>query len=158
MKIIVNMSDARVSKDTTDVLVTYSLGSCIGVTMYDPIHKVGGMLHYQLPNSKENANAPARNPYMFADTGLQLLVDQMLQQGADKKNIKVKVAGGAQMLNDAKMFSIGKRNHAAAKQLLWKFGMFVEKEEVGGQNARTIFLNVADGVLTVKSQGQDHVL
>ena len=72
MKIIVDISDARVSKDPGDELVTYSLGSCIGVTVHDPVSKIGGMLHYQLPSGRMDSDKANKNPLMFADTAMVL--------------------------------------------------------------------------------------
>jgi chemotaxis protein CheD len=153
LKIIVDISDARVSKDPNDELITYSLGSCIGVALYDPATKIGGMLHYQLPSGRMDSAKAAKNPMMFADTGMKYLVDKMLAMGVNKKRLKIKIAGGAQVMNDAKTFQIGKRNYAAIRQILWKNGMFIDAEDVGGKNARNLSLTLADGTVEVKSQG-----
>ena len=153
MKIIVNISDARVSNDPNDELITYSLGSCIGVTLHDPATKIGGMLHYQLPSARMDSAKANKNPLMFADTGMKYLVDKMLALGANKKRLNIKIAGGAQVMNDAKTFQIGKRNHAAIRQILWKNGMFIDSEDIGGKNARNLSLRIADGTVEVKSQG-----
>ncbi len=77
MKIIVNISDAGVSKNPGDELITYSLGSCIGVAVHDPVTKIGGMLHYQLPSGRMDTGKAAKNPMMFADTGMKYLIDKM---------------------------------------------------------------------------------
>ncbi len=153
MKIIVNISDARVSNDPNDELITYSLGSCIGVTLHDPATKIGGMLHYQLPSARMDPAKANKNPLMFADTGMKYLIDKMLALGANKKRLKVKIAGGAQVMNDADTFQIGKRNYAAIRQILWKNGMFIDAEDIGGKNARNLSLQIADGTVEVKSQG-----
>ena len=158
MKIIVNISDARVSSDPNDELVTYSLGSCIGVALYDQATRIGAMLHYQLPSARMDSAKADKNPLMFADTGMKYLVDKMLALGVNKKRLQVKIAGGAQVMNDAKTFQIGKRNHAAIRQILWKNGMFIDAEDVGGQNARNLSLQVADGIVQVKSQGETRQL
>ena len=154
MKVIVDISDARVSNDPADVLVTYSLGSCIGVALYDPVVKAGGMIHYQLPSSKQDSNGGQKNPMMFADTGMELLMNRMFALGAEKKRMKVRVAGGAQMMNDAQIFNIGKRNYAALRQILWKNGMFIDAEDVGGGAARTLYLNIENGEVSIKTQGE----
>jgi chemotaxis protein CheD len=153
VKIIVNISDARVSNDLNDELVTYSLGSCIGVALYDPITKSGGMLHYQLPNGQMDPDKARQNPMMFADTGMKFLIDKMTAMGVNRKQLKIKIAGGAQVMNDAKTFQIGKRNYAAIRQILWKNGMFIDAEDIGGHNARNLSLRIADGTVQVKSQG-----
>jgi chemotaxis protein CheD len=124
--IVVNVSDAKLSDDVEDVIATYSLGSCIAVSLYDPVKKIGGMLHFQLPSSSIDATRAKQLPTMFADTGMDYLLKQMEGLGAQRKRMKVKIAGAAQMLNDAAMFNIGKRNHAAIRKLLWQQGMFID--------------------------------
>ena len=158
MKVIVDISDARYSNKCGDELITYSLGSCIGVAMHDPATKATGLLHYQLPNSKTHASGNSKNPLMFADTGVAYLVDKLTSMGANPKRLKVKVAGGAQIMNDAKMFNIGKRNHSAIRQILWKKGIFIEAEEVGGNKARTMTVRVSDGAVVIKSEGKERML
>lgn len=150
MKIIVGVSDAKVSKDAADVLVTYSLGSCIGVCLYDAAATVAGLLHFQLPSSSLDADRARANPLMFADSGLQWILREMESRGARKRRLKVKLAGGAQMLNDAALFNIGKRNHAAIRKTLWQQGIFVESEAVGGTVPRTLLMSVQDGAVTLK--------
>lgn len=154
MKLIVDISDARCSRDPQDVLVTYSLGSCIGVALYDQNTQVGGMLHYQLPSAKMDRNSSQKNPMMYADTGMTHLLQAMERDGANKKRMKVKIAGGAQIMNDAKIFNIGKRNYAAIRQFLWKNGMFIDAEDVGGRTARTMYLRLEDGKVMIKQQGK----
>jgi chemotaxis protein CheD len=151
--VTVSISDAQVIADPGDVLVTYSLGSCIGVAVYDPVSKVAGMLHYQLPSASMDAKRAAEQPCMFADTGMENLLHQVLSAGGMKKRLKVKLAGGAQMFDDGGVFSIGKRNHAAIRKVLWQQGLLIEKEDVGGSSPRTMYLAAADGACTIKSGG-----
>lgn len=158
MKIIVDISDARVSQELSDELVTYSLGSCLGVAVYDRATKTGGMLHFQLPSSVDNESRAKTRPFMYADTGMAWLIQQFEQRGVEKKRLTVKVAGGAQMMNDANMFNIGKRNYLAFRKLLWKHGMFIDGEDVGGRTARNLTLRVSDGAVMVKSQGKETVI
>jgi chemotaxis protein CheD len=152
--IVVSISEARVSKDPADQIVTYSLGSCIGVALYDPVNKCGGMLHYQLPTSTLDAARAQANPCMFADTGMKHLLGELEAMGVQKRRLKVKLAGGAEILNDNGMFSIGRRNHAAIRKILWQHGMLLDGEDVGGSSARTIYLDIADGGLTIKTNGK----
>ncbi len=153
MKVVVDISDAQVSNKPDDVIITYSLGSCIGVSLYDQQAKVGGMLHFQLPSAKVDIAKSKTNPMMFADTGMNHLVEKMAALGGVKKRMTVKIAGGAQMMSGAKAFQIGKRNYASIRQLLWKNGMFIDSEDIGGEAARTMTLNVADGDVQIKSKG-----
>ena len=157
-RIIVDISDAKVSNEPADVLVTYSLGSCIGVCLYDPGVNIGGMLHYQLPNSTMDAERAKEKPLMFADTGMKILIDKMLSMGAKKKRMQVKIAGGASMDSGPDGFDIGKRNHLAIKKILWQNGMFIDAEDVGGTSARNMYMNIANGAVTVKAKGREKSL
>ena len=154
MTIVVNVSDAKVSADPAAVVTTYSLGSCIGVTMYDPVMRCGGMLHYQLPTSTLDAARARANPCMFADTGIIYLLEQLYLLGAEKKRLKVRLAGGAEIIDTHGVFNIGRRNHAAVRKLLWQHGLFVQAEDVGGSAPRNLYLHIADGTTTIRSAGE----
>ncbi len=152
-KTIVNVSDAKASNDPADLLTTYSLGSCIGVCLYDSATHTGGMLHYQLPDSKMDPERAQKKPFMFADTGMKILLGKLLSMGANKKRIQIKIAGGAEMNTGPKGFNIGKRNYLAIRKILWKNGMFIDAEDVGGFLPRNVYMNIADGAVTVRSNG-----
>lgn len=152
-KITVGISDAKVSDNPQDILETYSLGSCIGVCLYDTTTNIGGMLHYQLPNSTMNPERAKENPLMFADTGMMFLIDQMLAMGVKKKRLLVKIAGGASMDSGPNGFDIGKRNYLAIKKILWQHGMFIDAEDVGGNSARNMYMDIADGSVKIRVNG-----
>jgi chemotaxis protein CheD len=148
--VAIQTSDARSSADPGHVLTTRSKGACIGVCLYDPQARVAGLLHYELPSASLDPMKARSNPFMFADTGMTLLLAEMEALGAQRKRIKVKLAGGAEA--GAGPAQIGKRNHAAIRKILWQQGMFIAAEEVGGTAARTLRLRVADGELTIESE------
>lgn len=152
-KIMVQVSDAKVSNSPADVVATYSLGSCIAVCLYDPAVKAGGMLHYQLPDSKIDPQRAADKPLMFADTGIKFLVKKLETLDVNKKRMQVKIAGGAEMSTGPKGFDIGKRNYLAIRKVLWKHGMFIDAEDVGGNSPRNMYLNIDTGAVTVRSNG-----
>ncbi|MHC4551768.1 MAG: chemotaxis protein CheD [Planctomycetota bacterium] len=152
------MSDAKVSKNPADVLATYSLGSCIAVCLYDAANRIGGMIHYQLPDSKIDAQRAAEKPLMFADTGMKMLLNKMLKLGAIKKRMQVKISGGAAMNIGPKGFDVGKRNYMAIRKILWKQGMIIDGEDVGGESPRNMYLNVETGDVTVRSRGLEKAL
>jgi chemotaxis protein CheD len=154
MKKIVGIAAMEVCKDLHTGLITYSLGSCIGVTIYDPVAKVGGLLHYMLPESQIDPYKAQKNPFMFADTGIPLLFREAYRYGALKSRIIVKVAGGSQILDDTGFFNIGKRNYMALRKILWKNNILIEAEDIGGQVSRTIRLDVATGKVWVKYSGE----
>lgn len=150
-KIIVNVSDAKVSNNPVDVLATYSLGSCIAVCLYDPATHIGGMLHYQLPSSTLEPDRAQKKPFMFADSGMKIMIEKLLSMGAHKRRMQVKIAGGAAMDTGPQGFDIGKRNHLALRKILWQNGMFLDDEDVGGSSPRNMYMNLDDGSVTVKS-------
>ena len=152
-RIVIGISDAGVSDNPSDVLATYSLGSCIGVCLFDPVMTIGGMLHFQLPNSTMDAKRAGKEPLMFADTGMNYLIREMTSKGAKRNRMQVKIAGGAAMDIGPKGFDIGKRNYLALKKILWQNGMFLNAEDIGGNQARNLFMNVADGAVTIRSNG-----
>ena len=154
-RIIIHVSDAKVSNSQADILTTYSLGSCIGVCLYDASTHIAGMLHYQLPDSKMDIERAKHKPFMFADTGLKIVVEKMVDMGAKRKRMQVKIAGGASMDSGPKGFDIGKRNHLALRKIMWKNGMFIDAEDIGGATPRNMYMNVENGTVTVRSNGME---
>ena len=157
-RIVVDISDAKVSSSPDAVLTTYSLGSCIGVALFDPVAHVGGMLHYQLPDSSIDRPKAEKYPCMFADTGMAIMVKKLLSMGAGKKRMRIKIAGGATMNTGPKGFDIGKRNYLAIRKILWKNGMFIDAEDIGGHSPRNMYLNIGCGSVTVRSVGLEKAL
>ena len=149
--IVVGISDLKVSKNIDDVLVTYALGSCVGVSVYDPVVKVGGLLHFMLPESSLDIRKAGENPAMFADTGIPLLFKTCYELGAKKKRMVVKVAGGASILDDANFFRIGQKNITAMKKLFWKNNVFIEGEDTGSNCNRTFSIHISTGKVFVRT-------
>ncbi len=152
---VVDIADFQVAADPRATLVTYSLGSCIGVAIWDSKVRVGGMLHYMLPESSLSPDKAKARPAMFADTGIPAVFRATYELGATKQNIIVKVAGGSQLLDDNGTFNIGKRNYIMLRKLFWKNGVMIEAEDVGGSLSRTVRLDVATGRFTIKSRGRE---
>ncbi|GMW01764.1 MAG: hypothetical protein AMXMBFR84_29010 [Candidatus Hydrogenedentota bacterium] len=147
---VVGISDMVVSDCADDILITYSLGSCVGLTLYDPAVGVGGMLHAMLPLSRIDKDKAASNPYMFTDTGVAALIQAVLNAGASKQRLVAKVAGGAAPLNAGGMFQIGERNFTVLHKVLWKNNVLIGGQDVGGTVARTMTLYMDSGVTTVR--------
>lgn len=159
-KLIVGVADMKIAVKPGDTLITYALGSCLGVTVHDPVAGVGGMLHVMLPDSATATAGAKPNPYKFVDTGLPQLFKQSYVAGAKKERLVVKVVGGASSKeNEADdMFQIGKRNFLALKKLLWKNGVVIAAHDVGGSVSRTVSLDVGSGEVIVKINGQNVAL
>jgi chemotaxis protein CheD len=152
--VVVGVADCRISADRESILITYALGSCIAVMIHDPVAGVGGMLHYMLPESNLDRQKAQQNPYMFADTGIPMLFRAAYELGAEKRRLIVMVAGGAQVMDASGVFNIGKRNHLALRKILWKAGVMVHGEEVGGSTSRTVRLEVATGRVLIRGAGE----
>lgn len=153
--IVVDIADMGIASDPDDTLVTYSLGSCIGVTIYDPALRIGGMVHCMLPLSKtDRAKAKAR-PSMFVDTGVTLLLSELFQMGLRKSRAIVKVAGASSILDRKGLLRIGERNYTVFRKIMWKNGMMIESEDIGGEISRTMRLHLADGTVTIRSKGKE---
>jgi len=157
MEHIVGVADMKVSNQTGDTIVTYSLGSCIGVAIYDPQTKVGGILHYMLPNSVIDDEKAKDNPFLFADTGIPELLNQLYALGAEKSRLRVFAAGGAEIMEQEGIFNLGRQNYAALMQILNKDHIPIWKQAVGGYSNRTIKLEIASGNIYLNTSGLGEV-
>ena len=92
--IVVGISDGAVSSDAKAAIVTYALGSCIAISVFDPVAKVGGLAHIMLPDSEMDVKKAEANPYIFADTGIARLLRRAAQAGANSRRLVVRIAGG----------------------------------------------------------------
>jgi chemotaxis protein CheD len=151
MNVVIGVADCYISTDTSNVLVTYALGSCIAVAIYDPIARVGGLLHFMLPEAPAGAAQSGKSPYMFADSGIPMMFREAYEKGAQKRRLRVRVAGGAQIMDEHGVFNIGQRNCLAMKKIFWKAGVLVHAEETGGKTARTMRFEMASGRIFLRS-------
>jgi len=152
-KIKVGMADLNTVK-APGILTTLGLGSCVGIALYDRYNKIAGLAHVMLPSSNEIRNN--ENKSKFVDTGIDLLINMMVEEGAVKKYITAKIAGGSQMFsfnNNRSILKIGERNVLATKMKLKELNIDIISEDTGGNYGRTIELNAEDGSLLVKTIG-----
>ena len=151
----VGMADLKVSRAKGDTLITYSLGSCLGITLFDPLAGVAGMLHAMLPDSGIDPRKSAQNPFMFVDTGIPMLFRECYRLGAEKSRLIVKVAGGATSKANVEddYFQIGKRNFVTLRKLLWKNNVLLKAYDVGGTVARTMVIEIESGEVLLKVNG-----
>jgi len=135
-------------------LVTYALGSCIGICLYEPVIKLAGMIHILLPTAP---SGQAPNPYKYADTAISETLRKMEAFGAKRRSLMAKIAGGAKMFDvpgNSDFGSIGTRNSETVAGILQQNGVAIRGKDVGGAVARTLFFNAENGVATVKSFGK----
>ena len=147
--LIVGLNECAVSRDPEAALVTYALGSCIAVMIYDPVATVAGLLHFMLPEAGTDGERARATPCMFANTGVPLLFRHAYRMGAVKRRILVTAVGGAHVLRTDTPFNIGERNHLALRQILAKAGVVLQQEELGGTAPRSARIQVSNGAITV---------
>ena len=156
--IVVGIADCKISKERASTIVTYALGSCVGVGVFDPTTSVGGLLHILLPESSLDADKAAKNPCMFADTGVAALLNRCAELGAIKSRLRVWLAGGSAVMDDRGIFNIGKRNQLAVRKALWKAGLLTLSEDLGGSGSRTVRLELETGTFWIRAAGTDQEL
>ena len=151
----VGIGDCIVSRDPDAVLATHALGSCVAVAIYDPAERVAGLLHFLLPDSgMDRAKADAR-PFMFADTGIPRLFHGAYGMGANRAALITAAFGGAHLTQHpgSDALTVGKRNCLAMRKILWKAGLMLHHEELGGTAPRTLHVEAAHGRVVI-SHGQ----
>jgi chemotaxis protein CheD len=153
--VVVGVGDCRVVAEPSSELVTYALGSCLAVAIWDPLARAGGLLHFMLPSTPREAGPrPGDTPYRYADTGIPLLFREAYEHGAQKHRLLVRIAGGAHVMNESRSFGIGKQNLAAARGLLQRARVPIACEAVGGTKSRTLRMQVGTGRLWISSPGE----
>ncbi len=157
MRYIVGVAEMKAGTEG-DQLVTHALGSCLGLVVYDPVAKVGGLLHAMLPLSKINPEKARTNPSMFVDAGVTMLFREIYDLGGQKERLIVKAAGCGTALGKNDSFRIGERNHAVLKRFLWKNNLLLEAEDVGGTASRTVYFDILSGTTTIRSDGKEKTL
>ena len=158
MEHVVGISDMKVSSRTEDVLITYSIGSCLGVTVYDPVGKLGGMMHCMLPLSKIDVEKAKMVPCMFVDTGLSCFLAELFKLGAKKDQLIIKVAGASNVLDNKKIFRIAERNYTVLRTILTQNSIPVAAEDIGGTVSRTLKLCIKTGKTYITSGGMEREL
>jgi chemotaxis protein CheD len=151
--LIVGVGDMVVSNDPSAEVATYSLGSCLGVVVYEPERKMGGLLHTMLPDSHINPSRAAMAPFMFLDTGLPLLFHALYSLGAQRSKLIIKAAGGASFLDNDRVFDIGARNQRALAEMLQRNGLALANADMGGLSSRTVRLKLSNGAVTIQCPG-----
>lgn len=154
-EIKVGIADMKVAR-REGLLITYALGSCIGITLYDPAIKLGGLLHIMLPSAE---SARMDNVYKFADTGIVEMLRKMQAFGGVKSRYICKIAGGAKMFEmQGNLGNIGQRNIENVQNMMRREQIRIARQDVGANYARTMSLDVADGVVKVRSFGHPEII
>ena len=147
----VGMADYKTGRFPSS-LISYGLGSCVGIALYDGVTKIGGLSHIMLPDSTQARSAD--NPAKFANTALPIMLDEMIKMGALRSRITAKIAGGAQMFtfaNATDIMRVGQRNAEAVRMLLKKMDIKIIADDTGGNYGRTVELKLDTGIYLVRT-------
>jgi chemotaxis protein CheD len=148
----IGIGGVEVQRATTGTIVTHALGSCIGVAVFDAHAQIGGMLHAQMPMAAKSPDLARSEPCRFVDLAVPQLFQRAVTAGADKRRLRVTVAGAANMSGTVQpLFDIGQQNLTALRKALWKLGVLISAEETGGSIPRTMYLDLANGSTVVQS-------
>ena len=158
MMTAVNLSEMKISCNPVETLVAFSIGTGIGVAVFDPGCGVGGILNFMLPDSTLATGVdPAKVPLMFADTGVPFFVQALLEQGIRPDRVKLVAAGGAHVMDQTGMFNIGQKNYAALKNNLANYNLTIDHKLIGGTISRTLSLEIGTGTSCIRTFGQPEV-
>ena len=149
-RVVIGVGDMAVSNSSQVTLSTYALGSCVAMIAYDPATRAGGILHFMLPESSLSPEKAAKQPAMFADTGLPLFLRSLTGVKAEAGRMRIFLAGGACVLSGPDTFKIGERNAAAIKAKLAAVGLRAIGQDLGGTVNRTVHLDLATAGLSLK--------
>jgi chemotaxis protein CheD len=151
----VGVADLKISSYLEDVLITYALGSCLGITVYDFRKKRAGLLHCMMPDSSLDITKAAGNPCLYVDSGMKTLLDDFYRKGSRKSDLIIRVAGGSSSKENEEedFFQIGRRNFVSLRKYLWDEGLMLKAFDVGGYGSRTVTLEVGSGKVLIKAKG-----
>ena len=152
-KLVVGIAEMKMAS-REGMLITYALGSCIGICLYDPVLRLAALVHVMLPLNMETGR---KSPLKYADTGIRETLRQMEARGAKRNRVTAKIAGGARMFDvpgNGSLGNIGQRNIESVHMPLKKEGVRLLKEDVGGSVARTLLFDAATGQACVRSKSE----
>lgn len=156
--LVVGVADMAVGGHQDGRIITYALGSCIGLSAYDPVARIGGLLHFMLPQPGQVCDDAAAKQFMYATTGIPMMFRRMTERGASQSRCVLTAAGGAEILERATKMAIGSRNRTMMRKVLWKMSLRLAAEDCGGSIARTMSIDLADGAVSVRERGTTKTL
>jgi chemotaxis protein CheD len=154
VQVIVGRADCRIGSTPGQVLVTHGVTGGVGLALYDPKRFIGGLLHYSLPDSSVDPKLALKNPYMFADTGIPLLLESMYAAGANKRMLVARAVGGASRLDPNDAVESSKLNFLALRKSLWKAGVLLSGKAAPEGNSCTLALEIGSGRLLLQEYGE----
>lgn len=153
--IYVGIGEYATSKEPGAVVRTLALGSCVAVIALAPKHNCAGLVHIALPDSRVNLQRAEQRPGSFADTGIPVLLKAMQRHGIDpRRDLRIKLAGGASIMDDNNVFNIGKKNILAVRKTLWQYRLGAIAEHVGAKISRSVTVDINTLDVTISSPGR----
>jgi len=153
--IVVGIAACEVSTDPRQILLTYALGSCVGVAIWNRKTHATALLHAMLPDSTLDAVRAKQNPHVFVDSGLAAMVAEMSASADSPRDLVVKIAGGASLVDSARRFLVGEKNVAAVRTHIAKHGLTIEGEDTGGNGSRTMMLHAMTGRVSLRRGSEE---
>lgn len=154
----VGIADMKLARQEGE-LITYALGSCIGIALYDPMIKLGALIHIMLP---ERGTMTDTNLYKYADSGIKETLRKLSVMGGRNTRMTAKIAGGAKMFelkgSSDTFGNIGQRNIVSVKQALKESGIRLTAEDVGENYARTMVMDIATGKVRIRTFGRSEIV
>jgi chemotaxis protein CheD len=150
---LINVGIADLSVSSSPNILRTILGSCVGICLYDPQTKIGGMCHIMLPSMREDSKSGKK----YADTAIPMVLGEMASKGADRSRIKAKIVGGAKMFNvseNSVMGEIGSNNIIKVREVLKSHSVGIISEDTGGNYGRTIDFHLDSGTVKIRSMGK----
>jgi chemotaxis protein CheD len=154
----VNIGEIKMAEDQTSLLLASSLGSCLGLAVFDEKKKIGAVGHFLLPQSSLDPVQAKEKPGKFVDTGIELLLKWFTDRGSSLNQLIIVAAGCASILDPQKHFNIGERNLLMMRKYLWKHKLFLYAERTGGEVPRSLYLDMSSGSIYVLSGGKKEIL
>lgn len=155
-EIVVGVGEMVVSASRTVKLISYSLGSCIGLSAHDPERRLGGMINIMLPEC-DDRKICEESPLMFAETGLPLFFKELCDSGAEKSRLIINIAGGASLFNESNRLDIGQKNCDFVISYLEENGYVIKSKSIRGTASRSMELEINSGKVTVTIPGEGEV-
>lgn len=155
--VTVGIGEMKISRNMKDVIVTYALGSCIALTLYDPLERTGGMIHCKLPKPGGNIHS-ACNPAIFVNPGVLHLYQSLVNLGVDSRRLIAKIFGCANVIDNHGIFNIGEQNYVEMVTILGSLNIQIKTSRVGGTTPRTVYLHLAEGKTIVRSRNHSETV
>ncbi|MDR3072012.1 MAG: chemotaxis protein CheD [Clostridiales Family XIII bacterium] len=155
--IVIGIADFKLAKAPV-TLVTYALGSCVGISIYDERAKIGGLAHIMLPYSSMMQHHGPESRLKFADTGIADMLDALLHRGASKSALRAKIAGGANMFKSSatsSLSAVGMQNVESVRTTLRNLEIPIIAEDTGRDYGRTVYVDMNNGEMRIRSLGNN---